>query len=203
MGSQVHRPESQREERRGAYVDAGLRRGEVIGLEWPDIDFGRSELTVRRAVYRGVVGTTKGNAERVIPLTPRLKAALLAHRHLAGPRVLVAATDESVRSTMERLSRHAGLPAGTRMKRGKEVPRWAGLYNKLRHTFCTRLAMAGVPPRTVQALAGHVSIETTMRYMHVSARAPTEAIRALDATVRGDVGETGSGTEENARQYMQ
>jgi integrase len=184
-------------------ADAGLRRGEVIGLEWADIDFPRGNLTVRRAVYRGVVGTPKGNAQRIIPLTPRLKAALQRHRHLAGPRVLVAATDESIRSAMERLARRAGLPAGTRMKRGKEVPRWRGLYHKLRHTFCTRLAMGGVPPRTIQALAGHVSIETTMRYMHVSARAPAEAIRALDATARGDVGETGSGAAENPRENVQ
>ncbi|ABC81235.1 tyrosine-type recombinase/integrase [Anaeromyxobacter dehalogenans] len=183
-------------------ADAGLRRGETIGLEWPDIDFQAGTLTVRRAVYRGVVGTTKGNAERVVPLTERLRDALLAHRHLAGRRVLTGATDESIRSVMERLSRHAGLPAGTRMKRGKEVPRWAGLYHKLRHTFCTRLAMAGVPPRTIQALAGHVSIETTMRYMHVSARAPVEAIRALDAA-RGDVGETGTASEKIVKQIAQ
>jgi integrase len=178
-------------------ADAGLRRGEVIGLEWPDIDFGRGTLTVRRTVYRGVVGTPKGCAERTIPLTPRLKAALQAHRHVAGARVLVDATDESVRSTMERLSRRAGLPSGTRMKRGKEVPRWLGLFHKLRHTFCTRLAMAGVPPRTIQALAGHVSIETTMRYMHVSERAPADAIRALASAGRGAVGETKAGVAEN------
>jgi integrase len=184
-------------------ADAGLRRGEVIGLEWEDIDFPRGTLTVRRAVYRRVVGTPKGNAERIIPLTSRLKAALQAHRHLVGPRVLVDATDESIRSAMERLSRRAGLPAGTRMKRGKEVPRWLGLCHKLRHTFCTRLAMKGIPPRTIQELAGHVSIETTMRYMHVTARAPADAIRALDEAVGGDVGETGSGSAENPRQYVQ
>jgi integrase len=100
--------------------------------------------------------------------------------------VLTGASDENIRSTMERLSRRAGLPAGTRMKRGKEVPRWLGLYHKLRHTFCTRLAMTpGVTPRTIQALAGHVSIETTMRYMHVAAEAPADAIRALDARAGG------------------
>jgi hypothetical protein len=45
--------------------------------------------------------------------------------------------------------------------------------------------MAGVPPRTIQALAGHVSIETTMRYMHVTERAPADAIGALEAHAGG------------------
>lgn len=182
-------------------ADAGLRRGEVLGLEWTDVDFGRGTLTVKRAMYRGVTGTPKGGAERTIPLTARLKAALRAHRHLAGPRVLSGASDENIRSTMERLSRRAGLPAGTRMKRGKEVPRWLGLYHKLRHTFCTRLAMTpGVTPRTIQALAGHVSIETTMRYMHVAAEAPAEAIRALDARAGGGGVEARSGAEEKPKE---
>jgi integrase len=160
---------------------AGLRRGEVIGLEWNDLDMKRGEITVQRAVYRGVANTPKGGKTRTVPMTVQLRAALQGHRHLAGPRVLVAATDEGIRSAMERLTRAARLPAGTRMKRGKEVPRWRGLYHKLRHTFCTRLAMAGVPPRTIQALAGHESIETTMRYMHVAESAPAAAIAALDS----------------------
>jgi hypothetical protein len=39
--------------------------------------------------------------------------------------------------------------------------------------------------------------------MHVSARAPSEAIRALDATARGDVGETGSGSAGNPKENAQ
>src|SRR5690242_19182471 len=70
-------------------ADAGLRRGEVIGLEWNDLDVKRGELTVQRAVYRGVVDTPKGGKTRTIPMTSRHRAALQAtsaSRRPAGPR---------------------------------------------------------------------------------------------------------------------
>ncbi len=193
-------------------ADAGLRRGEAIGLGWDDIDLQRGTLTVRRAVYRGVVGTPKGNAERTIDLTPRLKAALQAHKpaevyELASQkpldtnaRVLVGASDESIRSTMERLSRRAGLPAGTRMKRGKEVPRWLGLYHKLRHTFCSRLAARNVPLLSIKKVAGHKNIATTMRYLHPSEDATKQAIQALERPAVGSWLAAESGAAGNMKE---
>jgi integrase len=52
--------------------EAGLRQGEIIALEWDDIDSVAKTITVRRAEWRGIVGTPKGGRERKIPLTVRL-----------------------------------------------------------------------------------------------------------------------------------
>ena len=59
--------------------------------------------------------------------------------------------------------------------------RRGGRVHILRHTFCSRLAARNVPMLTIQALAGHQSLETTQRYMHLSQAAPLEGIRALES----------------------
>ncbi len=53
----------------------------------------------------------------------------------------------------------------------------------LRHIFCSRLAMRGATAKAIQELAGHADLTTTMRYMHLSPSAKSEAIRLLDAPV--------------------
>jgi site-specific recombinase XerD len=64
----------------------------------------------------------------------------------------------------------------------------------LRHTFCSHLAMRGAPARAIQELAGHRSLRTTMRYMHLSPAALDSALRLLEPTAnsqnRGDIVET-------------
>jgi integrase len=49
--------------------DAGLRRGEIIGLEWPDVDLRRGQITVERSEWKGKVTPTKGMRYRVVPMT--------------------------------------------------------------------------------------------------------------------------------------
>jgi integrase len=153
--------------------DAGLRLGEIEGLEWTDVDFGRALLKVQRAVYKGQVTLPKGGKPLVVPLTGRLRDALQVHRHLKGTRVLYEDDGELARrdwlrwSLLRAAERVAGLPE-------------KGRFHILRHTFCSRLAMQNVPMLTIKELAGHVSIETTMRYMHLSSAAPREGIRALE-----------------------
>ena len=57
-----------------------------------------------------------------------------------------------------------------------------------------------MPLVTIKELAGHRSIETTTRYLHLSSAAPRAAVQAPEAfDARGDVGETEGGTQENVK----
>ena len=169
--------------------EAGLRCGEILGLEWPDVDFARGQLTVQRAVWRGHVTLPKGGRTRRIPLTERLGQALTAHRHLAGRRVLLGEGGEELRradlrSWMMKAQRRAGLEVN-------------GLLRILRHTFCSRLAIAGAPAKAIQELAGHVSLLTTQRYMQLSPAAKDAAIKLLERPLEaGDMLETTGGLSE-------
>src|SRR3954471_21841628 len=68
--------------------EAGLRLGEMVALEWSDIDFVKRQACVQRSAWKGQIASPKGGRLRYIPLTTRLAAALRDHRHLRGPLVL-------------------------------------------------------------------------------------------------------------------
>lgn len=166
--------------------DAGLRRGEIVSLRQTDVDLRRRQLHVRVATWRGIEDSPKGGRGRIIPMTDALVAALTANKHLRGPRVLHQddgkPVDENVlQDWMEQATRRAGL----------DVTRSLHI---LRHTFCSRLAMRGAPAKAIQELAGHQSLGTTLRYMHLSPAARESAIklldRPMDEVVRGDILET-------------
>jgi site-specific recombinase XerD len=71
----------------------------------------------------------------------------------------------------------------------------------LRHTFCSRLAMAGAPALAIKVLAGHQSLAATQRYMHLSPRAKESAVKLLDEVrfgrTSGDILETAQGSVKN------
>ncbi|MBP7619925.1 MAG: tyrosine-type recombinase/integrase family protein, partial [Gemmatimonadales bacterium] len=66
--------------------EAGLRSGEMIALEWRDVDLGKRQLCVQRSAWNGQVTAPKGGRLRYVPMTQRLAATLREHRHLKGPR---------------------------------------------------------------------------------------------------------------------
>ena len=166
--------------------DAGLRLGEIMALEWRDVDLQKRQLCVERSDWKGQVTTTKGGRLRYVPMTERLATALHGHRHLRGKRVLLRTSGEPftmkiVQDHVARAARAAGAKPGVHI---------------LRHTFCSHLAMQGVPARAIQELAGHKDLKTTQRYMHLSPAAVEGAIRLLDAsrtgTPLGNMSATGS-----------
>jgi integrase len=160
--------------------DAGLRRGEMIGLRWCDIDVRRQLITVQQAVWKGIVDTPKSGRGRVIPMTDALSHALSRHRHLRGERVFYdnvgqPVTEKILRNWLAAAQRRANLPDPT------------GALHILRHTFCSHLAMGGAPAKAIQELAGHEDLSTTLRYMHLSPAARESAIAVLNRRARGEV----------------
>jgi len=146
-----------------------MRRSEQYGLTWDCVDFERRQITITRSKNGGI---------RYIPLDDTAVAALLALRTSGsgyGP-VMVAAE-----------SGH-GYLAGHALKTPREwftaTCRKAGVgefsWHCLRHTFASRLVMAGVGLRTVQELMGHKTIAMTCRYAHLSPSYQAEAVRRLD-----------------------
>ena len=162
--------------------EAGLRCGEMIALEWGDIDLAKRQLCVQRSEWDGHVTRPKGGRLRYIPLTVRLAKALQEHRHLRSPRVLCDAGGQA-------LGRRAVLLWVRRAARRAQVQNDS--VHILRHTFCSHLAMRGAPARAIQELAGHANLSTTQRYMHLSQAAIEGAIRLLDEPSpnpgRGDI----------------
>lgn len=57
---------------------SGLRKGELLGLEWTDLDFDHNRIRVRRRIYRGRVDVPKSNRRRLSALLPEARAALQA-----------------------------------------------------------------------------------------------------------------------------
>jgi integrase len=160
--------------------EAGLRCGEMMALEWSDVDLAKRQMTVARSEWKGHVTATKGGRVRHLPLTRRLSEALRAARHLRGQRVLcdgagAPLTQKVVQVLVRRTAKRANVKPGVHI---------------LRHTFCSHLAMRGAPARAIQELAGHQDLTTTQRYMHLSPAALDAAIRLLDLA-NGDPGLVG------------
>ena len=158
--------------------EAGLRCGEMVALEWKDVDLVNRQLTVSRSDWNGQVTSTKGGRSRHVPMTRRLAAALNEHRHLRSTRVLCqddaeAFTRQIVQTRARRAAKRAGVLHGSPKSTG-------GCVHILRHTFCSHLAMRGAPARAIQELAGHADLSMTQRYMHLSPAALDAAIRLLE-----------------------
>jgi integrase len=154
----------------------GLRKGEILGLRWQDVDLAGGRIMVRQNVVDGQYGTPKSGKAREIPLGDEVRAALKAHRHLRGP--LVFCTDRGGLFTTGELKR----PIERAYERAKLRP--IG-WHVLRHTFASHLVMRGASLKVVQELLGHSTILMTMRYAHLAPEVARDAVRLLDGCGSG------------------
>ncbi len=164
-------------------LHAGLRQGELLALEWGDVDLVAQRLWVRRGLYKGQIDSPKGGRVRRVPMTERLVQSLKEHRARTALRSkLVWCNDDGDYLTAEKCRpplRRARQAAGLRT---------FGWWHALRHTFASHLVMRGASLAVVQRYLGHAQISTTMRYVHLSPEFEDNAIRVLDDPAPVSVG---------------
>jgi integrase len=170
-------------------VTAGLRRGELQGLKWDDLDLEAGTLQVRRTLSEPKGGyifeAPKSGKGRSIRLTRRATAALRSHRkRQLEERMKLAGlwTDHGLVFTSG-----VGTPllGGNLNRSFKATLRRAGLpevrFHDLRHTCATLLLKQGVNPKFVQELLGHADITLTLNvYSHVLPDMGDAAAGAMD-----------------------
>jgi integrase len=171
--------------------DAGLRASEMMGLRGEDVDLRRGQLVIERAVWRDIVDSPKSGRGRIIPMTDALAEAFGKVPLVRGASVLLRDDGDSIRRRdLSLWLRAAQRQASVTVSHGPHV---------LRHTFCSHLAMRGAPAKAIQELAGHTSLTTTLRYMHLSPSERQGAIRLLnrreEGPIFGDIVETARAAE--------
>lgn len=130
----------------------GMRKGELVNLEWTDLDFSRQIMKIQRKTF-----WIPKTGEREIPMSSEVIAVL----NKLPRRSNFVFTDKHgdpyemnrLRLELIRIAKKAGIQALTQV-------------HALRHTFASRLLMRGVDLPSVQKLMGHAKIETTMIYSH-------------------------------------
>ncbi len=161
----------------------GLRLGELLALQWADVDWNGRFLLVQRNIVRGVLTSPKSHQRRRVDMTPQLSAALLTWRRVQRERWLekggevppwvfpslegTALEERNVRHVFSRLLEQANL---------RQIR-----IHDLRHTYATLLLQAGAPITYVSQQLGHRDASITLRvYAHYLPSASQRDVDRLD-----------------------
>lgn len=138
--------------------DTGLRLQEAFDLKWEDCSNGVVTVWHHKGARPGGIPLTKAAAE------------VLKRRESqdAGP--------------WADMNQHRARYAWGRMRKAAGRPEW--VWHTARHTFCSRLAMAGVPLVTIRDLARHTDVQTTLRYTHLAPKNYEHAISLMEDAAR-------------------
>ena len=132
----------------------GMRKGELIGLRWEDIDFENNLIYVRRSVWHGRKAFIKApkteTGIRCIPIISHLREHLIKHK---------AAPSHYVFGGKEPMTEKAFL---YRYKKFQEQTGITATAHQLRKSFATFAVESNVPPDVLRTIIGHKDISTTL-----------------------------------------
>lgn len=152
-------------------LNTGLRRGELLQLQWRDLDLTRKVLTVRG-------DGAKTGQTRHVPLNTEIVGVLKNWQ----PAVTEAAWFVFSSSGATTPLTEARKAWGAAIAKARVH---SFRFHDLRHTFASKLVMAGVDLNTVRELLGHRKISMTLRYAHLAPQHKADAVERLVALNRG------------------
>jgi len=140
-------------------LNTGMRLGEIMNLEWNNIDFYHGFITVRNS---------KNGESRQIPMNETLRITL-QNLPKSSDKVFTSRNGKpyrSIRTAFENAVRRAGLRDFR--------------FHDLRHCFASKLRIKGADLADIKEYLGHKSFEMTMRYAHITPERKKDVIRLLD-----------------------
>lgn len=146
-------------------LQTGMRRGEIVGLQWSDIDFERRMICVRHNAVLGRYETTVSElmktkaGRRDIPMSNEVEAWLRKQRDRSSSKFVLSLKNKKVMTLSAFRSMWKLIE--------RELPETHITAHILRHTYITRLFEAGLDVKEIQYLAGHSTMDMTLSvYTH-------------------------------------
>ena len=176
-------------------VATGMRRGELLGLHWRDVDLAAGTLAVRWSLQtvkgetEPVLKAPKSGHSRTVTLPQAAVAVLSAHRKNQAAEKLLHGKD--YQDTDLVFCKEGGRPWKPNAFTGlwDRFKRKQGLsirFHDLRHTYASLMLGEGVHPKVVQEALGHSTIAITMDlYSHVTPNLQGQAAEKLDTLLWG------------------
>ncbi len=162
----------------------GLRRGELLALQWDDLNFETGQLQITKQVYRTkedglLISQPKTKAStRAVALPPALLEVLREYKKVVNSRWMFPSP----------VKEDSPLDPGTVRRRLQTILEHSGCkhirFHDLRHTFSTTALSSGMDVKTLSAMLGHTSAATTLDiYTHITDTMQATAAAKIDRKI--------------------
>jgi len=164
-------------------LHTGLRQGELLKLNWEDVDFNAGTLFVR---------DRKSGESTHVHMNSRVKVVICSFRKQEDFEGAIFTDTHGGRMDARNLRRDFGIA----VKKARLAP---FRFHDLRHSFASRLAMQGANDRTLQTLMGHKTQRMILRYAHLG---PTHLLNALEGLVKASPPQIGTDTKTDTTKFL-